>query len=547
MMLNTFFNNFELLADVPNGMQKLRELILQLAIQGKLGTQNPKDESSAVLLEKIRAKTDKLIKEKKIKKIKSLPPIEANEIPYEKPGHWAWSRLSEIIQISSGNFLPSHKMAENGHIPVFGGNGITGYHDQYNITKPTLVIGRVGFYCGSVHITPELAWITDNAFSTYFSESHINLKFLYWLLKGTDISIRDNSTAQPVISGRKIYPIIVGLPPYEEQKRIVAKVDQLMALCDELEACQQKKHERRIHLNNAALDKLLTAPTPEEFAQHWQRICDNFDLLYDAPETVGQLRQAILQLAVQGKLVAQDEGDEPAAVLLEKIRVEREKLVKKKQIKKVLFYLLDNEIIPYKLPKSWVWTNLANVGIINPRNTSEDKKEVSFIPMTLISEYYKKQIKSEKRQWGEIKKGFTHFAENDVVMAKITPCFQNGKSAVMHNLINGLGAGTTELHVFRPLLDNSVNPEYILLYLKSPQFLKEGIEKMTGTAGHKRVPKEYFAGNPFPLPPYNEQKHIVAKVDLLMALCDELEAGLVQAQTEGGELMEAVVHHVLAG
>ena len=81
-MLNTFFNNFELLADVPNGMQKLRELILQLAIQGKLGTQNPKDESAAVLLEKIRAKTDKLIKEKKIKKIKSLPPIEANEIPY---------------------------------------------------------------------------------------------------------------------------------------------------------------------------------------------------------------------------------------------------------------------------------------------------------------------------------------------------------------------------------------------------------------------------------------------------------------------------------
>jgi len=244
-------------------------------------------------------------------------------------------------------------------------------------------------------------------------------------------------------------------------------------------------------------------------------------------------------------LVPQDLGDEPAAVLLEKI--EKEKLVKKKQIKKALFYPLDNQKIPYKLPKDWIWTNLANVGIINPRNTSEDEKEVSFIPMTLISEYYKKQIKSETRQWGEIKKGFTHFAEDDVVMAKITPCFQNCKSAVMHNLINGLGAGTTELHVFRQLLDDSVNPEYVLLYLKSPQFLKEGIEKMTGTAGHKRVPKEYFAGNLFPLPPYNEQQRIVAKVDQLMVLCDELEAGLVQAQTEGGKLMEAVVHQVLAG
>ena len=357
---------------------------------------------------------------------------------------------------------------------------------------------------------------------------------------------RSSRTILAILNKGKWEKIPVPLPPLEEQKRIVAKVDQLMALCDQLEARQQKKHEQRISLNNAALDKLLTAPTPEEFAQHWQRISDNFDLLYDAPESVGQLRQAILQLAVQGKLVAQDPGDEPAAVLLEKIIIAREKLVKKKQIKKMLFYPLDNEKIPYKLPKNWILTNLANVGIINPRNTSEDEKEVSFIPMTLISEYYKKPIKSEKRQWGEIKNGFTHFAENDVVMAKITPCFQNGKSAVMHNLINGLGAGTTELHVFRPLLNDSINPEYVLLYLKSPQFFKDGIEKMTGTAGHKRVPKEYFAGNPFPLPPYNEQKRIVAKVDQLMALCNELEAWLAQAQTDGGKLMEAVVHHVLA-
>lgn len=396
---------------------------------------------------------------------------------------------------------------------------------------------------------PDFAIVRSVALIRPF-QNHIYPEYVAMAIKSpigqSQIWDKVKQSAQPCLYINRTKSIHIPIPPFEEQKRIVTKVDQFMILCDELEAHQQKKHEQCIHLNNAALDKLLTAPTPEEFAQYWQRICDNFDLLYDVPETVGQMRQAILQMAVQGRLVAQDEVDEPAAVLLEKIEIEKEKLLKNKQIKKTLFDPLDNEKIPHKLPKDWIWTNLANVGIINPRNISEDEKEVSFIPMTLISEYYKKPIKSEKRQWGEIKKGFTHFAERDVVMAKITPCFQNGKSAVMHNLINDLGAGTTELHVFRPLLIDSINPEYVLLYLKSPQFLKEGIEKMTGTAGHKRVPKEYFAGNYFPLPPYNEQKRIVDKIDQLMALCDELEARLVQAQTDSGKLMEAVVHHVLA-
>lgn len=115
----------------------------------------------------------------------------------------------------------------------------------------------------------------------------------------------------------------------------------------------------------------------------------------------------------------------------------------------------------------------------------------------------------------------------------------------MRGLINNLGAGTTELHVFRPILNESVNPEYVLLYLRSPQFLSEGSEKMTGTAGQKRVPKDYFAGNPFPLPPFEEQRRIVAMVDLLMSLCYKLEAGLMHSQADGEGLMEAVVGRIL--
>nr|AAU83219.1 putative restriction modification enzyme S subunit [uncultured archaeon GZfos27A8] len=116
----------------------------------------------------------------------------------------------------------------------------------------------------------------------------------------------------------------------------------------------------------------------------------------------------------------------------------------------------------------------------------------------------------------------------------------------MWGLLNGLGTGTTELHVFRPLLNESVNPDYVLLYLRSPQFLTEGIKRMAGTAGQKRVPRDYFAGSPFPFPSFQEQHRIVTKVDQLMALCDELEAKIEQSQTDGEILMEAVVHQLVA-
>jgi len=141
--------------------------------------------------------------------------------------------------------------------------------------------------------------------------------------------------------------------------------------------------------------------------------------------------------------------------------------------------------------------------------------------MPLIAAEYGVANQHEIRPWGEIKKGYTHFAEGDVGLAKITPCFENGKSAVFRSLTGGIGAGTTELHIVRPLF---VDQDYILLFLKSPHFIETGIPKMTGTAGQKRVPTEYFAHSPFPLPPLAEQNRIVGKVDELMGLCDRLEA-----------------------
>ncbi|MDO8873189.1 MAG: restriction endonuclease subunit S [Methanoregula sp.] len=251
---------------------------------------------------------------------------------------------------------------------------------------------------------------------------------------------------------------------------------------------------------------------------------EHFATLATAPDGIARLRELILQLAVQGKLGTQDAGDEPASVLLEKIRKEKDRLVKEGKIKKDKpLKMSASEEPPGLLPKTWVWTHLSEVGLVNPRNYDiADDEDVSFIPMTLIPVGYKKPAQQEIKKWGEIKTGFTHFADNDVVMAKITPCFQNGKSVVLKNLKNGVGAGTTELHVFRTI-KNLMNPEYVLLFLKTPEFLETGIRRMTGSAGQKRVPNEYFSETSFPLPPLAEQSRIVAKVDRFMTICDKLE------------------------
>ncbi|HOW15869.1 restriction endonuclease subunit S [Methanosarcina sp.] len=272
----------------------------------------------------------------------------------------------------------------------------------------------------------------------------------------------------------------------------------------------------------------------------------NFELLADAPNGVQKLRELILQLAVMGKLVPQDPNDDPASVLLEKIKAEKKKLIKEGKSKgSKLISSKDADQIPYEIPSNWEWTTLSECGLINPRNDISDEKEVSFIPMTCISEKYGQKVEMEIRKWEEIKKGFTHFAENDVVLAKITPCFQNGKSAVMKGLKNGFGAGTTELHVFRPLKELII-PNFVLIYIKSPDFIYGGVPKMTGSAGQKRVPKDYFSENPFPLPPLAEQKRIVSKVDELMALCDKLEARHQKKQEIQSKLNSAALERMLS-
>jgi type I restriction enzyme S subunit len=252
-------------------------------------------------------------------------------------------------------------------------------------------------------------------------------------------------------------------------------------------------------------------------------LISNLDLLATAPGGVARLRELILTLAVQGKLVPQDPNDEPASELLKKIRVEKDRLIAEGKIKqgKPLTEIRDEES-PFELRHGWEWSNLATVGIINPRNEASDEAIASFVEMRSIPAAFSAAHTTESRLWRDIKSGFTQFAEGDVGVAKITPCFENGKSTVFENLSNGIGAGTTELHIVRPL--GGIAPRYVLLFLKTPRFLLNGEAVMTGSAGQKRMPRAYFESTPFSLAPLAEQFRIVTRVEELMQLCDAHEA-----------------------
>lgn len=213
--------------------EDMKKSILQMAMQGKLVEQRPEEGTVDELYEQIVAEKAQLIKDGKIKKEKSLPEITEDEIPFEIPSSWKWVRLGQLISVESGKGLTSKDMRE-GEIPVFGGNGITGYHNKALVNKETVVIGRVGFYCGSVHLTPKEAWVTDNAFITTFPEKSIDRMYLIYILRHMNLGKSHNATAQPVVSGKKIYPLLFPLPPLKEQKRIVTKIEELLPYCDQL-------------------------------------------------------------------------------------------------------------------------------------------------------------------------------------------------------------------------------------------------------------------------------------------------------------------------
>ena len=257
---------------------------------------------------------------------------------------------------------------------------------------------------------------------------------------------------------------------------------------------------------------------------------------------IKKLRELILELAVRRKLVPQDPNDEPASELLKRIAAEKAELVKQGKIKKQKpLPEISEEEKPFELPEGWEWTTLTRIAEINPKiDVSDDEQEISFIPMPLISTKFDGSHEFEIKKWKDVKKGYTHFANGDIAIAKITPCFENSKAAIFSGLKNGIGVGTTELHVARPFSD-IINRKYLLLNFKSPNFLKSGESQMTGSAGQKRVPRLFFENNPIPFPPLQEQERIIIRFTQLMSLCDQLEQQSLTSLDAHQQLVETLL------
>lgn len=382
-------SNMELLAAAPGGVAKLRELILTLAVQGKLVPQDPADEPASLLLQKIRAEKDRLIAEGKIKRDKPLAEIAEEEKPFGLPQGWEWVPLGEVVEIIRGITFPaSEKTKEKapGRIAclrtanvqeqiewddlLFIAESFVGREDQrvqihdivMSMANSRELVGKVALV---EHIPHEAA--TFGGFLGVLRPWCLEPRFVMALLRtpyvrASLIDSASQTTNIANVSLGKLRPLAFPLPPLAEQSRIVTHVEALMRLCDALEAKGQLEAAQHAQLVSTLLGTLTASATPEKLAAHWQRVAQHFDLLLDRPEAINALEQTLLQLAVRGLLMPQDPTDEPASALLQKIRAEKDRLIATGQIKrdKPLPPITDEEK-PFELPGGWEWVRLANI------------------------------------------------------------------------------------------------------------------------------------------------------------------------------------------
>ena len=247
-----------------------------------------------------------------------------------------------------------------------------------------------------------------------------------------------------------------------------------------------------------------------------------------------KLRQKILDLAIHGKLVPQDPNDEPASVLLERIRSEKERLIKEGKIKrsrkttKTSDAACDEQEVPFDVPENWVMVKVSDIFNLNPKSNLDEERQIGFIPMALVEDGFTGRHSYIKRIWRDVKKGYCHFQDGDIGIAKISPCFENRKSVVFKNLPNGYGAGTTELVILRPLV---IYAKFYLYLFKSDWYLHEGTKYFKGVVGQQRVHKEIFTDLHIPLPPLKEQQRIAAEIERWFKLIDIIEQGKTDLQS----------------
>ncbi len=544
------------------GTKKLRELILELAVRGLLVPQDPNDEPASELLKKIAAEKAKLVKEGKIKKENSLPPIAENEKPFELPKGWKWTKLIDIsANVHYGYTAPSSESIKSVRLlritdiqdDAVEWDSVPGCEieadkiAQYELVDDDILIARTGGTIGKSYLVKNINVCA--VFASYLIRvRHLNGmdagykkiylgSQLYW----RQLYAKSMGTGQPNVNGESLKGLVVPIPPLVEQHRIVAKVDELMVLCDQLEQQTDASLSAHQTLVETLLNALTNAADHAQFASAWQRIAEHFDTLFATEESIDQLKQTILQLAVMGKLVPQDPKDEPASELLKKIASEKARLIKEKIIKnsRPLAAISDDEKF-MSLPTGWAFARLNDLGDWGAGATpSRNNSELygGNIPWFKSGELIADYISQSEETVTELaleKASLRYNKVGDVLIAMYGATI--GKTAILSI------PATTNQAVCACTPFSGFENTYLLTLLKAykPRFIGMG-----AGGAQPNISREKIIATVIAVPPTAEQHRIVAKVDELMALCDQLKARRSAAQTIQLHLADAIVEQAL--
>jgi type I restriction enzyme S subunit len=560
--------HFDLIAQAPGGVARLRELILTLAVQGKLVPQDPSDEPASELLKKIRAEKDRLIAEGKIKRDKQMAEIGDDEKPFQLPVGWSWEPLGSLGNIFSGNSINAAekeaRFAGVAGLPFIAtkdvGYGLErlGYENgiriplsehSFKVAHAGAVLmcaegGSAGKKCGLVD--------QDICFGNklFANEPYagISSKFILFVYLAPYFFESFKSSMTGIIGGislAKFLELPIPLPPLAEQSRIVRRVEELMQLCDALEASGQIEAQQHAQLVNTLLDTLIQSETPGALADNWQRIATHFDVLLDRPEAVDALEQTILQLAVRGLLVPQDPTDEPASVLLQKIRTEKDHLIAQGKIKRDKpLQLITDEEKPFELPRGWEWVALAEVALKGPTNGLSPKPQElpTNIRCLSLSATTQGVFKSECFKYVdvELKVAEQFFLKTGDLL------IQRGNS-IDYVGIAAVYDGPDDAFIYPDLmmrlqLGKLVNTQFVHMALICNEGRSYFRNNATGTQGTMpKVNQAIVAGAPIPLPPLDEQSRIVTRVNELRSLCVDLREKFVNSRVAMENLSKALV------
>ncbi len=550
------------------GIKKLRELILDLAVRGKLVPQNPGDEPASVLLKRIAVEKAQLVKEGKIKKPKALPKISEEEKPFELPEGWKWAKLGSCsadihygYTASADYELSEHRLLritdiQNNAVNWASVPGCEISDEQaqgYLLVDGDILIARTGGTIGKSYLVENIN--IKSVFASYLIRvrrleslfaSYIKV-FLgsncYW----NQLENISMGTGQPNVNGNSLKNLNFPLPPYNEQFRIVTKVDELMALCDQLE--QQSEAQLAAHqtLVEALLATLTDSADADELAQNWARLAQHFDTLFTTEASIDALKQTILQLAVMGKLVPQDPTDEPASALLERIAAEKARLVKEKKIKKEKpLPAISEDEKPFELPEGWECIRLGLVTSVKGGKRLPAGHQFSAVATPHI------YIRVTDMKGGSIN-------NNDLAYI----------SSSTQKLISNYTISTDDLYVTIAGTIGNVgvvparfdgmnlteNAAKIILHGVNKLWLKNALgsecsqsqfNEKTNQLAQPKLALHRIESCIILLPPLNEQSRIVAKVDELMSVCDQLKAHLQTSQQTQLALAEALVEGALA-